>query len=182
VLGIVNKTVPTQDWAGPQVSRRNYASPPNLHKKIILLRVSALLSLISWCFIVKSRRYKLYIAWPFYSYCVQRLGRRGTRVCPFHEMGNRGGRSTEWANIRPFHETVDFTNGLQHTRLSIERVLSTCAVKIKESRNRPGVTQRVPGGLGSQISWPSAREGGEVVSLTNRSPLPPGNVPGSHLH
>jgi len=25
-------------------------------------------------------------------------------------------------------------------------------VKVKESRNRPGVVQRVPGGLGSQIS------------------------------
>jgi len=25
------------------------------------------------------------------------------------------------------------------------------SVKVKESRNRPGVTQRVPGGLGSQI-------------------------------
>jgi hypothetical protein len=36
-----------------------------------------------------------------------------------------------------------------------------------ESRNRPGVPQRVPGGLGSQISWHSAREGGEVVSLTH---------------
>jgi hypothetical protein len=38
-------------------------------------------------------------------------------------------------------------------------------VKVKESRNRPGVAQRVPGGLGSQISWHSACEGGEV-SLT----------------
>jgi len=28
----------------------------------------------------------------------------------------------------------------------------TAKVKIKESRNRPGVAQRVPGGLGSQIS------------------------------
>jgi hypothetical protein len=36
------------------------------------------------------------------------------------------------------------------------------------------VAQRVPGGLGSQISWHSAREGGEVVSLTHRPPLPPG--------
>jgi len=36
------------------------------------------------------------------------------------------------------------------------------------------VAQRVPGGLGSQISCHSACEGGEVVSLTHRPPLPPG--------
>jgi hypothetical protein len=36
------------------------------------------------------------------------------------------------------------------------------------------VAQRVPGGLGSKISWDSAREGGEVVSLTHQPPLPPG--------
>jgi hypothetical protein len=47
-------------------------------------------------------------------------------------------------------------------------------VKVKQSCNRPGVSQRVPGGLGSQISWHSAREGGEVVSPTDRPPLPPG--------
>ena len=46
--------------------------------------------------------------------------------------------------------------------------------KVKDSRNKPGVAQRVPGGLGSQISWHSAREGGEVVSLTHRPPLPQG--------
>jgi hypothetical protein len=45
------------------------------------------------------------------------------------------------------------------------------------ARNRPGVAQRVPGGLGSQISWHSAHEGGEVVSLTHRPPLPPGMFP-----
>ena len=44
----------------------------------------------------------------------------------------------------------------------------------KQYRNRPGVAQRVPGGLSSQISWHSAREFGEVVSLTHRQPLPPG--------
>ena len=42
---------------------------------------------------------------------------------------------------------------------------------VKESCNRPGVAQRVPGGLGSQISWHSARKGGEV-GLTHRPPLP----------
>jgi hypothetical protein len=44
----------------------------------------------------------------------------------------------------------------------------------KESRNRPGVAQRVPGGLGSQISWHSAHEGGEVASLMHWLPLLPG--------
>ena len=47
-------------------------------------------------------------------------------------------------------------------------------VKVKEYRNRPGVAQRVPGGLGPRFSWHSVHEGGEVVSLTHRPPLPPG--------
>ena len=45
-------------------------------------------------------------------------------------------------------------------------------VEVQQSHNRRGVAQRVPGVLGS-ISWHSAREGGEVVSLTHRPPLPP---------
>ena len=53
--------------------------------------------------------------------------------------------------------------------------------KVQESRNMPGVAQRVPGDLGSQISWHSAHEGGEVVILTHRPPLPPGNVSGTHF-
>jgi hypothetical protein len=47
-------------------------------------------------------------------------------------------------------------------------------IKVKQSRNKSGVAQRVPGGLGSQISWHLAYEGGEVVSLTHQPPLSPG--------
>ena len=40
--------------------------------------------------------------------------------------------------------------------------------KVKQSRNRPSVAQR-------------ALEGGVVVNLTHRLPLPPGNIPGTHF-
>jgi hypothetical protein len=33
-----------------------------------------------------------------------------------------------------------------------------------------------------RFSWHSAHEGGKVVSLMHRPPLPPGNVPGTHFH
>jgi hypothetical protein len=48
------------------------------------------------------------------------------------------------------------------------------AIAVKQSRYKPGVAQMVPGGLGSQISRHSAREGGEVVTLTHWPLLPPG--------
>jgi hypothetical protein len=60
--------------------------------------------------------------------------------------------------------------------------LEEAMVKVEESHNRPSVAQRVPGGLRSQISWHSAHEGGKVVSLPHRPPLPPRNVPGTHFH
>jgi hypothetical protein len=60
------------------------------------------------------------------------------------------------------------------SRLHIYLAQNSLFITVKESRNRPDVAQRVPGGLYSQISWHSACEVGEVVSLTHRPSLPPG--------
>jgi hypothetical protein len=53
-------------------------------------------------------------------------------------------------------------------------------VKVKQSHYSPGQALRVPGVWGSQISRQSAHQCGKV-SPTHRSPLPPGNIPGTNL-
>jgi len=57
----------------------------------------------------------------------------------------------------------------------------TTLIKVKQSRYRP-----LSGPEGSRkLRFPNlmttAQDGGKVVSLTHRAPLPPGNTPGTHF-
>jgi hypothetical protein len=57
---------------------------------------------------------------------------------------------------------------------------SSVKVKVRQSRYRPGVAQRVP----RKLRFPdfvTSQDGGKVVSLTHRPPLPPGNTAGTHF-
>ena len=55
-------------------------------------------------------------------------------------------------------------------------------VKVKQSYYRPGEALRIPRNSGSQISRQSPHESGEFVSPRHRPPLPPGNIPGTHVY
>jgi len=52
---------------------------------------------------------------------------------------------------------------------------------INQSRYRPGQAQRVLRKLRFPDFVTTAQDGGKVVSLTHRPPLPPGNTPGTHF-
>jgi len=52
---------------------------------------------------------------------------------------------------------------------------------VKYSHYRPGEAQRVLRKLRFPDFVTMAQDGGKVVSLTHRPPLPPGNAPGTHF-
>ena len=53
--------------------------------------------------------------------------------------------------------------------------------KVKHSHYRPGQAQRVLRKLRFPDFMTTAQNGGNVVSLTHRPSLPPGNTPGTHF-
>ena len=54
-------------------------------------------------------------------------------------------------------------------------------VNVNQSHYRPGQAQRVIRKLRFPDYVTTVQDGGKVVSLTHRPPLPPGNTPGTHF-
>ena len=62
--------------------------------------------------------------------------------------------------------------------------MCVCIYIYKQSHYRPGQAWTGPEGS-RKLKFPNfvttAQDGGKVVSLTHRPPLPPGNTPGTHF-
>jgi hypothetical protein len=56
-----------------------------------------------------------------------------------------------------------------------------CMVKVKQSCYRLGVAPEGSRKLRFPDYMTTAQDGGKVVSLLHRPPLPPGNIPGTHF-
>ena len=63
----------------------------------------------------------------------------------------------------------------------LNRYIVLVKVKVKQSRYAPGVAPEGSRELRFPDFITTAQDGGKVVSLTHRPPLPPGNTPGTHF-
>jgi hypothetical protein len=70
---------------------------------------------------------------------------------------------------------------LQDLKFSMN-LITALYKKVKQSYYRPRQAPRFPGGWGSKFSGHSAQEDSKFVSPTQRPPLPPGNIPGTHFY
>ena len=67
------------------------------------------------------------------------------------------------------------------TKTEIEAEINNTNKKVKQSHYSFGQAQRVLRKLRFPDYVTTAQDGGKVVSLTYRPPLPPGNTPGTHF-
>jgi len=67
-------------------------------------------------------------------------------------VGNRAGRNRS-SPVTYYLAISHSPHGLNNSCISFNDAISNVdyCIKVKKSRNRPGVAQRIPGGLGSQI-------------------------------
>jgi hypothetical protein len=61
-------------------------------------------------------------------------------------------RAGQNVSLSPLIDSVVYAQDVRYVNQVLFRKGPPPMVKVKVSRNRPGVAQRVPGGLGSQIS------------------------------
>jgi len=59
--------------------------------------------------------------------------------------------------------------------------LQLLKLKVKQSCYMSGMAQRVLRKLRFPDFMTTAQDGGKILGLTHRPPLPPGNAPGTHL-
>ena len=72
-------------------------------------------------------------------------------------------------------------NAVYFHKFSFRLFQSEVKVKVKQSRYRPWSGPEGSRKLKFPDFMTTAQDGGKVVSLTHRPPLPPGNTPGTHL-